>query len=106
METALTFGSLGDIIARRQLTIQLRRALGRGRGAIGSSSEEYQELRRNLDLFVQILLQVNPPGLGAVLPLLSPLSACSTSSRLISNEKAQSTLASSINEALQRFQNK
>ncbi|KAK0743119.1 hypothetical protein B0T18DRAFT_175737 [Schizothecium vesticola] len=58
METALTFGSLGDIICIWQLAIQLRRALGRGCGAVGSSSKEYQDLRQDLDLFVQILLQV------------------------------------------------
>ncbi|KAK4442462.1 hypothetical protein QBC34DRAFT_313009 [Podospora aff. communis PSN243] len=58
MEIALTFGSFGDIIAVWQLAIQLRRALSQGCDALGSSSKEYQELRKDLDLFVRILLEV------------------------------------------------
>jgi hypothetical protein len=70
MEVALTFGSLGDIIAIWQLAIKLRRVLGHGCDAIGSSSKEYQELRRDLDLFVQVLLQVNQT------PAFSPCYCC------------------------------
>lgn len=58
MEVALTFGSLGDIIAVCQLCVQLSRALGLGCKAAGGSAKEYRELRRELGLFVQILLQV------------------------------------------------
>jgi hypothetical protein len=58
MEVALTFGSLGDIIAVCQMSIQLGRALGVGCGGAGGSAKEYQELRGDLDAFVQILMQV------------------------------------------------
>ncbi|SPQ23306.1 da148293-8f97-42f1-93ff-fcc8079fafbe [Thermothielavioides terrestris] len=58
MEVALTFGSLGDIIAICQLCVQLSRALGLGRKAVGGSALEYQELRKDLNLFIQVLLQV------------------------------------------------
>ncbi|GAB1309964.1 hypothetical protein MFIFM68171_00174 [Madurella fahalii] len=58
MEVALTFGSIGDIITICQLAVQLRRVLGRGCNAIGSSEKEYQALREDLGLFVQILSQV------------------------------------------------
>lgn len=54
MEAALTFGSVGDIIAICQIVIQLGRALR----SAGGSAQEYQELCRDLDAFVQILLQV------------------------------------------------
>ncbi|KAJ2985684.1 hypothetical protein NUW58_g5402 [Xylaria curta] len=58
MEVALTFGSLGDIIQLFQIAIQLVRAIGFGRGAIGESAAKYQELRNDLDIFVRILMQV------------------------------------------------
>jgi hypothetical protein len=57
-EVGLTFGSLGDIIAICQLSVQLGRALGLGCKAAGGSAKDYQDLRQDLDLFVQILLQV------------------------------------------------
>ena len=56
MEVALTFGSLGDIVTLCQLAIQLGRAV-----AAGQSAREYQDLRRDLDLLVQILLQLIYP---------------------------------------------
>lgn len=58
MEVALTFGSLGDIIAVCQLAIQLGRAIGVGSGAVGNSAKEYQDFREDLDSFVRILMQV------------------------------------------------
>ncbi|KAK0631582.1 hypothetical protein B0T14DRAFT_467625 [Immersiella caudata] len=99
METALTFGSLGDIIAICQLAVQPRRALGRGCDAIGSSSKEYQELRQDLDLFVQILLQV-----------VSTYQQRESSIYLGELDRITkavvSRCASSIDEALRRFQDK
>ncbi|KAG7287105.1 hypothetical protein NEMBOFW57_006610 [Staphylotrichum longicolle] len=44
MELALTFGSLGDIIAICQLCVQLSRALGSGCQAVAGSAKEYQDL--------------------------------------------------------------
>lgn len=58
MEVGLTFGSLGDIIAICQLSVQLSRALGLGCRAAGGSAKDYEDLRQDLALFVQILLQV------------------------------------------------
>jgi hypothetical protein len=58
MEVALTFGSLGDIIAILQLSVQLGRPLGLGCQTAGSSAKQYQALRNDLDLFGQILLKV------------------------------------------------
>jgi hypothetical protein len=54
MSAALTFGSVGDIIALCGLAIELGRALGSVRG----SAKEYQTLRKDLDQFVQVLMQV------------------------------------------------
>ncbi len=62
MEVALTFGSLGDIIAICQLAVQLSRALGLGCTAVGGSAKEYQGLREDLSLFVQMLLHVCLPS--------------------------------------------
>ncbi len=56
MDFSLTFGSLGDIIAVCQLTIQLGRALGVG---AASSATSYQALRKDLDTFVQVLMHVS-----------------------------------------------
>ncbi|KAH7146239.1 hypothetical protein EDB81DRAFT_486124 [Dactylonectria macrodidyma] len=58
MEFALTFGSLGDIIAVCQVAVQLGRAISLGSGAVGDSAKEYQDLRDDLDSFVRILMQV------------------------------------------------
>ncbi|KAH6656979.1 hypothetical protein BKA67DRAFT_176692 [Truncatella angustata] len=58
MEFAATFGSLGDIIAICQITIQLSRALGIGTAGASSSAWEYQELRKEIDIFINILLNV------------------------------------------------
>ncbi|KAF5010875.1 hypothetical protein FDECE_2982 [Fusarium decemcellulare] len=57
MEVALTFGSVGDIIALCQLAAQLGRAVGVG-GGDGESVKEYQQLRQDLDLLVRILVEV------------------------------------------------
>ncbi|KAJ3521381.1 hypothetical protein NM208_g13315 [Fusarium decemcellulare] len=57
MEVALTFGSLGDIIALCQLAVQLGRAVGVG-GKVGESAKEYQQLRLDLDTLVRILMEV------------------------------------------------
>ncbi|KAK3941234.1 hypothetical protein QBC46DRAFT_353431 [Diplogelasinospora grovesii] len=54
MEVALTFGSLGDIIAICQIVIELSRALGSTAG----SAREYQDIREDLDSFVRVLMQV------------------------------------------------
>ncbi len=69
MEVALTFGSLGDIIALCQLAVRLGRAVGVGFGAGGGqSAEEHQRLRDDLDLFVSTLMEASlcirtaPPG--------------------------------------------
>lgn len=64
MEVALTFGSLGDIIAICQVAVQLGRAIGVGSGVVGESAKEYQDFREDLDAFVRILMQV---GLNASL---------------------------------------
>ncbi|RMJ17157.1 hypothetical protein CDV36_003176 [Fusarium kuroshium] len=58
MEVALTFGSLGDIIAICQVAVQLGRAIGIGSGVVGESAKEYQDFREDLDAFVRILIQV------------------------------------------------
>jgi hypothetical protein len=59
MDTALTFGSVGDIIQVCQIALQLGRAVGTGHGAAsGESSKEYQALQADLNLFVQALTQV------------------------------------------------
>ncbi|KAH7254936.1 hypothetical protein MRS44_016409 [Fusarium solani] len=58
MEVALTFGSLGDIIAICQVAVQLGRAIGVGSGVVGESAKEYQDFREDLDAFVRILMQV------------------------------------------------
>ncbi|RSL90954.1 hypothetical protein CEP51_000518 [Fusarium floridanum] len=58
MEVALTFGSLGDIIAICQVAVQLGRAIGIGSGVVGESAKEYQDFREDLDAFVRILMQV------------------------------------------------
>ncbi|KAI0005667.1 hypothetical protein F4779DRAFT_597903 [Xylariaceae sp. FL0662B] len=52
MEAALTFGSVGDIIALCQIAIQLGRALA------GNSAKEYRDLRQDLDVFIGILVEV------------------------------------------------
>ncbi|KAK7753731.1 hypothetical protein SLS62_004355 [Diatrype stigma] len=58
MEVALAFGSLGDIIAVCQLAYQLGHALGVGIRGAGSSVDEHQDLRKDLEEFVRILMQV------------------------------------------------
>ncbi|RSL41160.1 hypothetical protein CEP53_012924 [Fusarium sp. AF-6] len=58
MEVALTFGSLGDIIAICQVAVQLGRAIGIGSGVVGESAKEYQDFCEDLDAFVRILMQV------------------------------------------------
>ncbi|KAK3896403.1 hypothetical protein C8A05DRAFT_20612 [Staphylotrichum tortipilum] len=55
MEAALTFGSLGDIMAVCQLAIYLGRAIGSSQYG---SAKEYQALRKDLDGFVKALMQV------------------------------------------------
>ena len=55
MEVALTFGSVGDIIAVCQLAVKLSRALG---GSPCGSAKEYQGLQKDLDVFVRILSRV------------------------------------------------
>ncbi|KAK4111492.1 hypothetical protein N656DRAFT_780793 [Canariomyces notabilis] len=54
MEVALTFGSVGDIIAVCQLAAQLARAL---RDSCGSA-KEYRELQRDSEMLVKVLMQV------------------------------------------------
>lgn len=54
MSAALTFGSVGDIIALCGLAIELGKALSSAHG----SAKEYQSLRRDLDQFIQVLMQV------------------------------------------------
>ncbi|KAH6685669.1 hypothetical protein F5X68DRAFT_209105 [Plectosphaerella plurivora] len=54
METALTFGSVGDIIAICQIVIELSRALGSSAG----SARQYQDLREDLERFTRTLMQV------------------------------------------------
>ncbi|KAK8079140.1 hypothetical protein PG994_002947 [Apiospora phragmitis] len=61
MEVALTFGSVGDIIAICQIAAQLRRALDVSSG----SAKEYQDLRSDLDKFTCVLMQLEScPSLG------------------------------------------
>lgn len=71
MEVALTFGSLGDIIQLCQLAIQLSRAVGVGCGAVGESVKEYLELRKDLDFFVRILMQVKSAVLDFQVTMLT-----------------------------------
>jgi len=56
MSFAATFGSVGDFITICQLAAQLSKALGDG---YGGSCTEYQDLRKELDVFVQALTQVS-----------------------------------------------
>ncbi|KAL1841536.1 hypothetical protein VTJ49DRAFT_6965 [Mycothermus thermophilus] len=58
MEAALTFGSLGDILALGQLIIQLVEAIGVGSRDAGGSAREYKDLQRELSEFGRVLLQV------------------------------------------------
>ncbi|KAL2265059.1 hypothetical protein VTJ83DRAFT_7569 [Remersonia thermophila] len=58
MEVALTFGSLGDILALGQLIIQLVEAIGVGSRNAGGSAQEYKDLQRELSEFGRVLLQV------------------------------------------------
>ena len=55
MPFAATFGSVGDFIAICQLAASLAKALGDG---YGGSSTEYQDLRKELDIFIQVLNHV------------------------------------------------
>ncbi len=59
MEFAPTFGSIGDFIAICQLAIRLGQALGVGCGGISSSATDHQDLRKQLDVFVQISMHVS-----------------------------------------------
>ena len=54
MECGLAFGSVGDIISICRIVIELRRAL---RDTAGSA-QQYQELRKDLDDYLRILMQV------------------------------------------------
>ncbi len=65
MEVGLTFGSLGDIIAVCQLAIQLGRAIASSQYG---SAAEFQALKRELDVFLKVLMQVRPSflSLGAL----------------------------------------
>jgi hypothetical protein len=58
MSAAFTFGSVGDIITICQLVVQLSRALSSANGAV----REYADLRRELDLFAQVLMQASLPA--------------------------------------------
>lgn len=58
MSVAFTFGSFGDIIAICQIAVKLSHALGVGSRAAGGSAREYQDLRQDVDNFVQILVKV------------------------------------------------
>ncbi|KAI3329350.1 hypothetical protein HD806DRAFT_530742 [Xylariaceae sp. AK1471] len=58
MSFAFTFGSLGDIIALAQIAIQLGRALGVVGSKAASSARQYQDLRKELDIFIRVLGQV------------------------------------------------
>lgn len=60
METALTFGSVGDIIAICQIVIELSRALGSSSG----SARQYQDLREDLESFTRTLMQVSTSTLS------------------------------------------
>jgi hypothetical protein len=60
MNVAATFGSIGDFIAICQLAYQLTQILGLEQEG-SSSSAEYQQLRNDLDTFLQVLTQVNSP---------------------------------------------
>lgn len=55
MEVGLTLGSLGDIIAVCQIAIQLGRAIGDSQYG---SAKSYQDLTKELDMFVKVLMQV------------------------------------------------
>ncbi|KAK0647092.1 hypothetical protein B0T16DRAFT_414687 [Cercophora newfieldiana] len=55
MSFAATFGSVGDFISICQIAIQLSKALGDG---YGSSSTEYQDLRKELDTFAQVVTYI------------------------------------------------
>ena len=54
MSAAITFGSLGDILAVCQIAWSLGKALSGSRG----SAKEYQDLKKDLDCFAQVLMQV------------------------------------------------
>jgi hypothetical protein len=54
MSAALTFGSVGDVIALCGLAVELSRALSHARG----SAAEYRCLRNDVDQFIEVLKQV------------------------------------------------
>ena len=58
MDVALTFGSVGDILTICEVASKLAHAIGVGSKAVGLSVTEYQELRKDLDAFVGILMEV------------------------------------------------
>ena len=53
--SGITFGSVGDIIAVWQIARQLTQAVSDSRG----SAKEYRDLMKELQMFDQVLLQVN-----------------------------------------------
>lgn len=60
MEVALTFGSLGDLMSLSQLAIQLGcTVVAVGAALRGDSAREYQQLRHDLDLFINVLMQAS-----------------------------------------------
>lgn len=55
MSAAFTFGSLGDIIAICQIAWSLGKALTDSHG----SAKDYQDLKQDLEVFAQVLMQVS-----------------------------------------------
>lgn len=61
MEVGLSFGSVGDIIAVCQLIAELGKALNDATG----SPAQYQEIHKELDDFVSLLMQASSLSLAA-----------------------------------------
>ncbi|KAI1164132.1 hypothetical protein F5B18DRAFT_651063 [Nemania serpens] len=93
MAAAFTFGSLGDIVQLSQIAIQLGRAIGFGRAAIGESAAEYQEIRNDLDIFVVVTYEQHEPS--AYLEVLDRVS-----------RSVVDQCASHIQDALNHFQSR
>ncbi|KAM0327670.1 hypothetical protein ACHAQA_005963 [Verticillium albo-atrum] len=84
MDVGFTFGSFGDIITLCHLVKVLGNALGLGPGGVSTSANKYQDLRKALDNFEHVLIQVVATcGQHETCPLLAHLAQ---STEQIANE--------------------
>ncbi|KAK0731893.1 hypothetical protein B0H67DRAFT_654855 [Lasiosphaeris hirsuta] len=99
MEVALTFGSLGDIIAVCQIAIQLGRALGAGQAGASSSDRAYQALRKNLRYLRQ---SANPSFLARCRQVVATYEQHDTSSILVCLTRETKTVVDECGTLIQQ----